>query len=69
MAKKGVTMKIKRISCSGYKNIDKFDIDLHDFNAIVGVNNSGKSNFVEIPDFLKFLFYLNEKERGCLFNC
>jgi predicted ATP-dependent endonuclease of OLD family len=41
-------MKLKQIRVDGYKNLIDCKVDLGDFNVIVGANNSGKSNFLEI---------------------
>ena len=41
-------MKLKQIRVDGYKNLINCVLNLGDFNVIVGPNNSGKSNFLEI---------------------
>ncbi len=46
-------MKLKQVRVSGYKNLIDCKVDLGDFNVIVGPNNSGKSNFLE----LSVMFY------------
>jgi predicted ATPase len=46
-------MGINRISVSNFKSFDALSIDLQSFNVVVGANASGKSNFVEIFNFLR----------------
>jgi len=41
-------MKLKQIRVDGYKNLINCVINLGDFNVLVGPNNSGKSNFMEV---------------------
>ncbi|MCK4820368.1 AAA family ATPase, partial [bacterium] len=41
-------MKLKQIRVDGYKNLINCVLNLGDFNVLVGPNNSGKSNFLEI---------------------
>lgn len=49
-------MEIKSISLGGFCNIDNFNIDLQNINAIVAPNNYGKSNVLEAIIFaLKFI--------------
>ena len=48
-------MKIKNIKFGNFKCFDEVDIDLNDFNVLIGPNASGKTNFVQI---LKFLYDL-----------
>jgi len=40
-------MKLKQIRVDGYKNLIKCEVNLGDFNVLVGPNNSGKSNLLE----------------------
>ena len=41
-------MKLKQIRVDGYKNLIDCEVNLGDFNVLVGPNNSGKSNFLEL---------------------
>ncbi|MBN2180667.1 MAG: AAA family ATPase [Sedimentisphaerales bacterium] len=45
-------MKIKQIRVDGYKNLINCEINLGDFNVLVGPNNSGKSNLLEAFNLL-----------------
>ncbi|MDN5847138.1 MAG: AAA family ATPase [Candidatus Nitrosocosmicus sp.] len=44
-----------RIIASNFKSIEKLDIDLKEINVVIGANASGKSNFVDIFEFLKLV--------------
>lgn len=46
-------MAIKRIKVSNFKSFKELDLDLGDFNVLIGANASGKSNFTQIFKFLK----------------
>lgn len=46
-------MFIKRIEVRNFKSFDHLDIDLGNFNLVIGANASGKSNFVQIFRFLR----------------
>lgn len=46
-------MGIKRISVVNFKSFKELDIELGNFNVLIGANASGKSNFVQIFKFLK----------------
>mgnify|MGYP001291948613 CR=1 FL=1 len=46
-------MTITRIQVSNFKSFKKLDLELNNFNVIIGANASGKSNFVDIFDFLR----------------
>lgn len=46
-------MGITKICVSNFKSFNKFDVNLGNFNVIVGANASGKSNFVKIFEFLR----------------
>jgi len=41
-------MKLKQIRVDGYKNLIDCEVNLGNFNVLVGPNNSGKSNFLEL---------------------
>ena len=46
-------MAIKKIKVSNFKTFKNLDLELGSFNVVIGANASGKSNFVEIFQFLK----------------
>ena len=48
-------MAIKRIKVSNFKVFKDLDLQLSDYNILIGANASGKSSFVEIFKFLKNL--------------
>ncbi|ADC89126.1 ATP-dependent endonuclease of the OLD family-like protein [Thermocrinis albus DSM 14484] len=46
-------MKIERVKCSNFRNLDGVEIRLHeDITFIVGENNIGKSNFLDLLDII-----------------
>ena len=46
-------MKIKSINISNFKSFENLEINLGDFNVLIGSNASGKTNFTQIFRFLK----------------
>jgi len=46
-------MAIKRIQVSNFKSFKRLDLELGQFNVIIGANASGKSNFVQIFRFIR----------------
>lgn len=46
-------MKIKRIEARNFRSFDKVDINFRNLNILIGANASGKSNFIQIFQFLK----------------
>jgi len=48
-------IRIEEFKVYNYKNIGEADLKLSNFNLIVGANNSGKTNFIQILSFLDFL--------------
>lgn len=46
-------MLIKKIKLSNFKCFDEVEVELNDFNVLVGANASGKSNFLQAFKFLK----------------
>jgi predicted ATPase len=48
-------MRIKKIRVENFKCFDHVDVKLEPFNIIIGPNASGKSNFIQLFDFLKNL--------------
>lgn len=58
-------MKLKQIRVDGYKNLINCEVNLGDFNVLVGPNNSGKSNLLEVLHVLGLISFAgpNERER------
>lgn len=48
-------LRIKRIKARNFKNFKEIDVTLNDFNVVIGANSSGKSNFIQIFNFLKHI--------------
>jgi predicted ATPase len=46
-------MPITKINITNFKSFDHLEIDLRNFNVLIGANASGKSNFVKIFEFLR----------------
>ena len=46
-------MAIKRIQVSNFKSFKKLNLELGQFNVVIGANASGKSNFVQIFKFVR----------------
>jgi predicted ATPase len=46
-------MGVKRISVTNFKSFERLEIELGKFNVLIGANASGKSNFVQIFEFLR----------------
>lgn len=46
-------MNISRIEIKNFKSFENVNVDLNDFNVLVGASASGKSNFIEAFQFLK----------------
>lgn len=63
-----MSTKIKRIYVDGYKNLVDCELELHDFNILVGPNNSGKSNFLEIFTFVNALIFGAEDHKKNIFE-
>ena len=59
-------MKLKQIRVDGYKNLIDCEANLGDFNVLVGPNNSGKSNFLEIFQMLEGICFGNDVIREAL---
>lgn len=60
--------KIKKIYVDGYKNLVDCETELHDFNVLVGPNNSGKSNFLEIFTFVNALLFGSEENKKYIYE-
>jgi predicted ATPase len=59
-------MKLKQIRVDGYKNLIDCEVNLGDFNVLVGPNNSGKSNFLELFRILEGFCFGNDEVREAL---
>src|SRR3989442_14807217 len=46
-------MAIRKIKVSNFKSFKNLDVELREFNALIGANASGKSNFIQIFTFLR----------------
>ena len=46
-------MKINKITINNFKSFDKTEIEFGNVNMIIGVNASGKSNFIQVFELLK----------------
>ncbi|HHI30177.1 MAG TPA: DUF2813 domain-containing protein, partial [Candidatus Methanoperedenaceae archaeon] len=46
-------MHIKKIKVSNFKSFEEEEIELGKFNVLIGANASGKSNVINILQFLK----------------
>ncbi|MBA7539811.1 hypothetical protein ES705_32096 [subsurface metagenome] len=46
-------MHIKTIKVSNFKSFEEVNVDLGGFNVLIGANASGKSNFINVLQFLK----------------
>lgn len=49
-------MFIKRVAATNFKSYDNINVKLSNFSALIGSNASGKSNFVEIFEFMNDIF-------------
>lgn len=45
-------MAIKRIEASNFRSFERIEVELRDFNVVIGANASGKSNFIQLLRFL-----------------
>jgi energy-coupling factor transporter ATP-binding protein EcfA2 len=61
-------MKLKQIRVDGYKNLIDCEVNLGDFNVLVGPNNSGKSNLLEAIQMLWPICFGNQETRKYIFN-
>lgn len=48
-------LKLTKLIVKNFKNIENADLELTNFNLIVGPNNSGKSNFLQVFPVLDFI--------------
>lgn len=59
---------VRQVYVDGYKNLVDCQFNLHDINILVGPNNSGKSNFLEIFSFVKGLLFGSNDLRKDIFE-
>lgn len=57
-------MKLDRITISGYKNISETGITFGGFNALIALNNYGKSNLIEAIDFSNDFIKASNKNKS-----
>jgi predicted ATP-dependent endonuclease of OLD family len=55
-------VKINEIKVKGFKNIKSAELSLNNFNVIIGANNSGKSNFIQVIPFLNYVINASQEE-------
>ncbi|HEX6898266.1 MAG TPA: AAA family ATPase [Thermoanaerobaculia bacterium] len=48
-----MTPRIRQIQIQGFKSIDRAVVDLEPFTVLVGLNGTGKSNFLEVLEFVR----------------
>jgi predicted ATPase len=56
---KDVNVKLDKIKLSGFKSIEKLDIELRSLNILIGPNGAGKSNFMSFFTFVNKLIEQN----------
>lgn len=61
-------MQIRKLYIDGYKNLHQCDYEFKNTNILIGANNTGKSNFLEVFSFLNSLFRGSEDEKKMLFE-
>jgi AAA15 family ATPase/GTPase len=61
-------MKISSVNVNGYKNLINCNYNMQDFNVLIGANNSGKSNFLEIFSFLDTILSGSDDVKEQLLN-
>lgn len=60
--------RITRLYVDGYKNLIDCSAELHDLTVLVGPNNSGKSNFLEVFSFIQGVLYGSEELKKSIFS-
>lgn len=61
-------MKLTEIRVDGFKNLAKCRIPLGDFNVLVGPNNSGKSNLLQVFEMLLLTSFSSDDTRESVFR-
>jgi len=59
-------MEIINIKIAGYKNISDIDIKLEHFNALIALNNYGKSNLIEAIEFSNDFIQASSKAKSLM---
>jgi len=60
-------MELIRVKIDGIKNLNGCDLELNNLNALVALNNYGKSNFLQAVDFgIHFLKAQPDEKRGLM---
>lgn len=59
-------MKVSKITIDGYKNIDNTTIEFNGLNALIALNNYGKSNLLEAINFASDFIKASEKMKSKL---
>lgn len=54
-------MSVKKIKVKNFRSFKELEINLNEFNVLIGANASGKSNFVQIFKFLSHIIKYNLK--------
>ena len=49
-------MKIRRVKINNFKTFHDVDVELGDYSIIIGANSSGKSNFLNVFQFMRDIF-------------
>ena len=50
-------VKLNKMQVTGFKSIKEMDLEIKDINILIGGNGSGKSNLLELFNFLKEVYY------------
>jgi len=66
--KKRCIMKLSKLTVSGYKNLIDCTFEMNNFNVLIGSNNSGKSNLLEIFSILDLLINGSDESKDSIFK-
>jgi predicted ATPase len=61
-------IKIDRYKVNHYRNIESADLELSNYNVVIGTNNSGKSNLIQSISFLNYIINSAATDVGKSFN-
>lgn len=61
-------MKLTNLKVNGYKNLIGCDFSLDDFNVLIGANNSGKSNLLEVFSLLENLIFGSDDTKSFILS-
>lgn len=61
-------MIIKRLFTSGYKNLTDCSVEPNGIHALTGCNGAGKSNFLEVPEFVTSIISESDEVRDKIFR-